>query len=152
MLLTPEGTPQPPSEIVRRLQQINPNLGLMWVPVQDALHGQWGVTMKWAPGDRRYAYIQRGEVAPDSDQDIVVFLPQDCGVDQAYAYFVSRVQVSSRDDVRAMVDRVQLWNRNQTDVNWKPVMDKAMEQVEGLAHGLVRAGSTAKARKRSRDS
>jgi hypothetical protein len=151
MLLDLAGRPAPPSDIVRRLQQVDANLGLLWTPVgDDDRQGRWAVTMKWPPADRRYAYIQRGEVPSDSDFDVVVFLPADCSVDDAFGYFVNRVRSSSREDVKAMVNRVQDWNKTQTDRNWQPVMDTAMEEVQSLAHGLYSGGSTAKRRKRGK--
>lgn len=148
MLTDLSGRPLPPSDIARRLERIDNTLGMVYVQMGANGTGTWAITKKWTPNDPRRAHIQAGNVAPDSDWDVIAYLPADCSVDQAYGYFVSRMKVSTREDVRHMLNNLHKWNEAQTDANWQPVMDEAMSQVEGMAHGLVRAGSTQKRRKR----
>lgn len=148
MLTDLSGRPLPPSDIARRLERIDNTLGMVYVQMGANGTGTWAITKTWTPTDPRRAHIQAGSVKPDEDWDVIAYLPPDCPVEQAYGYFVSRMKTSTREDVRHMLNRVHLWNETQRDANWQPVMDEAMSQVEGMAHGLVRAGSTQKRRKR----
>lgn len=135
MLLGPDGTVQPPQEIVQRLQRIDPNLGVRWMPCGPD-HSYWAVTMTWAPGDPRYQRIFDGNLSPDQNFDMVCQLPIDCDVHDAYAYFCNAVRASKREDVQYLIHRTHLWNREHHDRLWDPVMDEAMAYVETHARTL----------------
>lgn len=135
MLLDANGSAQPPSEIVARLQRIDPNLGIRWMPCGPD-HSYWAVTMAWAPGDPRYERVFSGTLAAEQAFDMVVALPIDCDVQDAYSYFINAVKTSTREDVRHLIHKSHEWNRQHHDRIWDPVMDEAMEFVEGHSRTL----------------
>lgn len=132
MILDRSGLPVPPSGVVERLQQVNPNLGVAWVG--DVGSGWWAITQSWSLTDPRRAMIQRGEVPEDGAFDVIVYLPPDCDVHQAFGYFQQAVQTSNRESVRSMLDRLDEYNRQQVQQNWNLAADPALERA---SHKLV---------------
>jgi hypothetical protein len=133
VVLGPRGLPEPPTDIVRRLQQIHPRLSLIY---QEQYSGgyHWAVILGWPEGDERYKYIQSGELPPGSDYDILCWLPADCSVDEAYGYVVRSFRAGSREEARQLVDRAHKWNEDVKERAWQEVLDEPLNRAE------VRAG------------
>lgn len=108
LLLTDRGLPAPPQDIVRRLRQIDADLGLVWVEGPKC----WAFTIRWRPTDRRQEKRQRGEIAPDGDFDILGYLPADCPADEAFGYFVKSAKRlnGTPDEVNALLSKVHHYN------------------------------------------
>lgn len=102
------GTPVPPSEIVARLKQWEPSLGLKYHAMQ------WAFTWTWKEHDPRRGRIRSGEYSPDDAYDIIGYLPLDCTVDEAPAYAVECLKQYPRDEVRKLVDGVARYNHVET--------------------------------------
>lgn len=106
LILTDRGDPSPPSDIVRRLQQVHESLGLRWCG-----HA-WGLTYRWRADDPRRAMMQSGELSPEHDHDILVYLPTDCSAEEAFGYMERAVTRNwmGRDDIRQLCDRLFHYN------------------------------------------
>jgi len=152
MILDINGTPVAPLEIVTRLQQINPRLGLKFAQLWGQESSWWAITMRWAENDPRRAYIQRGELPEDEDHDIFGWLPLDCSVDDAYGYIVSSFRKGGKQETRDLLDRVHEYNRQHQQQIWKettePVLDDLVHRAGQLAAPTV--GPSAKPRKRGK--
>lgn len=114
VLLNAAGRPQPPSDVVARLQQIDPSLELHFVglPVAGELRQWWTVRGKWRAGDPRWQSVYEGTMTPADAYDLVCQLPLDCSADQAVSYL--EAQVAQRpDDVKRYVQDIRAWNDRQ---------------------------------------
>ncbi|MGP1666029.1 MAG: hypothetical protein ACTS5I_09005, partial [Rhodanobacter sp.] len=131
-----DGLPSPPSDMVARLQAVDPTLNMVFVPGQSMMDGSWAITQKWSPNDPRRRGIIEGKWPATGDHDAIVFLPKDCPLEQAFGYFANAVRRSSKADVRNMMDRLHLFNKQQKEENWAPVMEEAVAQVEANASTL----------------
>lgn len=122
-----------------RLQEIDPRLGVCLVPDRDAPGGcWWAITYWWDENDPRRASIRDGSLPVDHAFDVIVYLPKDCSVDEAYGYLVSRFKAwsGSRDDIRKMLDRVHHYNRQVREATLAPVRELAEELTEANAPTL----------------
>lgn len=138
-LRTLQDVPASAKLIKDRLAEIDPRLGVCIVPDRDAPQGAWwAVTYWWSENDPRRASIRDGSLPLDHAFDILVFLPHDCSVDEAYGYIVSRFKAwsGSRDDVRKLLDRVHLYNRKAREQTLAPVKELADELLEANAPTL----------------
>lgn len=138
MLLDAAGHVQPPADILARLQQIDPRLGLTLSstvdPATDRIRDAWAFTMGWMPDDPRQRYVQDGSTPPDRAFDVLSFLPFDMGVDEAYGYVVKTFkQLKDKPDVHRMLDRVHAYNSN----NRKAILKETVELGEELAEANV---------------
>lgn len=134
MLLNHLGTPEPPSDIVRRLRQVDPDLGMRYVPA--ATGPCWAITLRWPETDARRGDIKRGLRDPAFDWDAVAFLPLDCPPDQAFGYFQRGVRSMTGDRARWLVEHAQEFNRTVTEQAFQGVVDDALEQVESAGSRL----------------
>lgn len=134
VLVTREGLPQASPEILRRLGQVSPRLGLRFYPALQ----QWGVTIQWREQDPRREMAQRGEIGGTETYDLVCFLPTDCAVDEAVAYMVPRMAEHPQQDVRGMMRELLRQNDAQSDANVAPVFEEIMNQVEVLVENRRR--------------
>ncbi len=107
MVLNHRGTPEPSSEIQRRLRQVHPRLELRYIEAFDA---HWAICMRWAENDRRWATIQSNEVDPSRSMDIVGYLPMTCSPDEAPAYLEKSFREYPVDEVRRLTDFVSQYN------------------------------------------
>jgi hypothetical protein len=132
IVLNPLGQPQPPSDIVRRLRQVHPALGLkFYQPGVGA--SAWALTWRWPDADPRREYIRRGQMAADADYDILTWLPLDCPVDQAAGYVERALAHHPREDIKSLVSRVHHYNAEAAvDANWREVETAVMTTAESL--------------------
>ena len=125
--------PIPPSDIVRRLKQIDPHLGLRYYndSRQEGYH--WAVTWDWPANDRRREWIQQGQTPPDRAFDILTFLPSDCDPNDAYGFVVRSMRVASTPEIRKCLEWVARYNDDVTAAQDRQVTDPAMQHAEDLA-------------------
>lgn len=107
MVLSHRGTPEPSSEIQRRLRQVHPRLELRYV---DSVDAHWAICFRWAENDRRWAMIQSNEVDPLRSMDIIGYLPMDCPTEQAPAYLEKSLREYPIDEVKQLVQQVTHYN------------------------------------------
>lgn len=136
MIFDLDGLPSPPSDIVARLQAVDPSLGMKYIPGQSMQDGCWAITQKWSPDDPRRRGILEGKWPANGDHDAVVFVPKDCPPSEAFAFFEGAVRRSSKPDVRNMINRLSEFNKQQKQENWAPVMAEANEMIEANARTL----------------
>lgn len=109
ILVSADGTPVPPQDIVRRLDRVGESVGtefrLHWRPHMKA----WAVMAKWKESDRRNGMIRAGEIA-DYPFDTVAHFPEAANAEEAFHLFVKGLRRSSRDDISKTVDHLVEWN------------------------------------------
>ena len=104
VVLSHRGTPEPSSDIQRRLAAVHPRLFLRFVEVFDA---HWALCMRWEDNDRRYAEMQQQTIDPDRAFDIIGYLPMDCSADNAPGYIERALRQYPSEEVRRVADFIQ---------------------------------------------
>jgi hypothetical protein len=132
LLVNLAAEPIPPSDILRRLKQVHPALGLKFYEPGAGV-SSWAVTWKWRDDDPRRERIRRQEIPPDADIDIIAWLPLGCSVDEAAGFVERAVRHYPRDDIRALCDRLHHYNRVEAvQENWREVESRVMTRAEDL--------------------
>lgn len=139
-ILNAQGVPVLAKEIKDRLANIDPRLGLA---IAKNAEGdgvtKWAVTYWWADSDPRRAEVQAGRLDPKRAFDILGYLPVDCPVDSAFDYIQRRFRVlSSRDDVKKMLDNVHKFNAERRAQIMQPTQDLMNELVETNARHMFK--------------
>lgn len=160
MLYGSDYKPVPPADIVRRLKQINPALGLEFTDPGYEGGGHWAVTWEWPSDDERWKSVQTGEVPKENARDILARLPLDCDASQAYGYVVNSFRAChSREDVQKLLARVEKYNDDLIRQREDEMMAEPLNRVEvrgahimaeALGKRHVRVGPASGARKRGR--
>lgn len=139
MLLTDAGIPQAPSEIVRRLKQINPSLDLIY------LNGPggtcWALAYRWNDTDPRQARIQSGEIPPDRNFDIAGFLPIECSPHEAYGYTVNHLRDTPVADIHKLLDGVERYNAEAQTTDVENLAVQAADEVGATVGAIAAPGS-----------
>lgn len=129
--------PDPPADILARLHQIDPKLGLLWSPkTRDNVTGEivllphWMLTMGWRDDDPRWAMVRRGDMAPGDAFDRIGDLPPDCAVEDAYGWFVANVKRwrGDKDEVTRLLSRAHHFNAQRE----KEIMDDTLSYADEL--------------------
>jgi hypothetical protein len=103
LILSAAGTPEPSSEIQKRLQRVHPDLALKYL----AHIGQsWAVTMQWDANDRRQAQVRAQEIPASKAFDIIGYLPMDCSLDDAPGYLERMLRTFPSDASKRAADFV----------------------------------------------
>lgn len=117
--------PEVPEDVLKRLRQINPQLGLRFYQGTG-----WAVMWKWADTDRRREYIKLGQLPPDEDNDIVCYLPDEIGPEAAVGYVESRCVNHPVSHIAGLVADVAADRARVQEQAFQPVMDEALNQIE----------------------
>lgn len=130
------GVPIPSPVVMERVRAIDPLLDLK--PFRFGDNGiEWAATFKWPADDPRRARIQSGELAPDSDSDIIAFIPLRVSVDEIPAYLEKGLtamrSANQRGYVDQMLSRIRSENQKAPDARWAKVIDTALETFETFA-------------------
>lgn len=135
MLVRADGQPYANPEILARLHEIDGGLGLHFFTGINL----WGVTLKWPPNDPRREMVRRGELG-DDQFDTIAYLPAGCTPDDAYGYIVNNFKAWSgtKDEVKRLLDRVHMYNKQVKADALKPTLDYADELLEANASTLFR--------------
>lgn len=107
VVLSHRGTPEPSSEIQRRLRAVHPRLTLRYV---DAFEEHWAICMTWEENDPRWQNVQSQLIDPSRSMDIIGYLPMRCSVDEAPAYLERALRQFPRQDVQQVADRLMHFN------------------------------------------
>lgn len=107
VVLNHRGTPEPSSEIQRRLAAIHPRLFLKFI---DGITEHWAVCLRWAENDPRWQNVQSEIVNPDRSLDIIGYLPMGCPADEAPSYLEKAFREFPRTDVAKLVDSLGAFN------------------------------------------
>ena len=137
--------PVPPSEIVRRIKQVHPSLGLKWAPgcfwseKRQRMVDSWAITEEWPENDRRRQQARDGKLPLDECHDIIVFLPEDCSADEAYGYIVNKMVANrGKESIKKLLERMHAYNAQQKAANTKEHDDLTNELIEANAGTLFR--------------
>jgi len=123
VVLNHRGTPEPSSEIQRRLTAVHPRLSLKYI---DGADQHWAITMRWDEHDPRWGMVQSQELDPNRSLDIIGYLPMACGMDEAPAYLAKAIRQYPKADIQALTDRVIAFNETTPIAN---AMDAALAEV-----------------------
>lgn len=137
MIVSANGNPEPPSEIQRRLAQIDPALHLRYVSGQS----QWALAIRWNPDDPRRGMIREGAISPDDDWDYLDMVPHGLSADEAYDYVVRGLRRPSafrKDEITKLLERVHVYNKLAEAEAKKPVLEYAEELIEANASTLFK--------------
>ena len=137
MIVSANGNPEPPSEIQRRLAQIDPALHLRFIPGQD----QWALAIRWNPDDKRRGMIREGAMSGGDDWDYLDMVPQGLTAEEAYHYVVRglrRPSMHRKDEITKLLERVHIYNKIAESEAKKPVMEYAEELIEANASTLFK--------------
>jgi len=108
-LLTNErGGPVPPSDVLARVREYSPSLGLRFMPEFD--RSRWALTWEWPVHDRRWARVQSSEIPRDAAYDIIGYLPIDCPLDQAAGYIETHLKNYPIEEIRRLHRKTVAWN------------------------------------------
>jgi len=131
------GIPQAPADVVRRLREIDPNLGLRcyrW-----GVEDQWTVVWHWTETDPRQARVQSGEIDPQTACDILAYLPLEVKPDDVPGYILPMLRSlgnAGYDYAAELQAKVKAANEATKDALWKPTLEKAEERIEQNAGKL----------------
>lgn len=131
-ILNSMGAPEPSPEIRRRLQAIHPKLDLRFV---QTIGTHWAITMKWSDNDRRNEHIQNGTVPPDSNFDIIGYLPLDCSLDEAPAYLSKVLREFPREDVQNLIGRIAKFNETPAQKAVEEAIGEVLDQKDPSKSG-----------------
>lgn len=112
VLVNAAGNPQANSEIVRRLAQIHPDLGLKFSATTPQ---HWMLTMQWPKTDRRWELVQKQEISGEATYTILGWLPLDCPVEQAPSYVERYLRTATSESVRNLTQYVNRYNATAPD-------------------------------------
>lgn len=134
--MTERGVPIPSPSVMERLRLIDPLLDLK--PFRFGDNGiEWAATFKWPADDPRRERIQKGEIPPDQDSDIIAFIPLTVSVDEIPAYLEKGLTAmyagNQRGYVERMLARIRSENQKAPEERWAKVIDRAMEEFETFA-------------------
>lgn len=107
VVLNHRGTPEPSSEVQRRLAAVHPRLSLKFV---DGVDHHWAICMGWDETDPRWGAVQSQTIDPMRSLDIIGYLPMLCGPDEAPAYLTKALKQYPKADVQALTERVIAFN------------------------------------------
>lgn len=109
-IVTPRGEPVPPQEVVARLQRYNQLRGtrysIRWVPSAWGT-SYYGLFEQWAERDQRRERIQRGELDPGRDFDLVTMFPPEVQPAEMMAWLENKFGRLSDDPVGEAQRRVE---------------------------------------------
>lgn len=138
-LLDGDQNPLAPSSVVADLQAINPRLGLNYHIAMNVFM----VTMKWPEHDPRREMIQRGEMAPDADFEILCPVPVNVSLDELTEWVRGQlVRVgATREDVRRMVtENEERAKKANADVLAKAKEDTKEELMKAVTNPAPKVG------------
>lgn len=122
IILNSFGRPVPPLEINKRLKQVHPRLGLMFV---EGIASHWAITMEWAEDDRRREGIRKGDTDPFRAIDIVGYLPMDCSLDEAPSLISQKLRAFPKEEVSKIANRMMMYNKEPA----KEAVEQAIAEV-----------------------
>lgn len=135
-------TPEPPEEVVTRLQQIDPHLNLKFVEyprtedVRDA-DRWWALVWEWPKDDKRYRLVESGAIG-NTPYDILGYLPLDCDVHSAFPYVQNFLLGSrTRPEIGKMVNRIGEFNRDATRKAKNEIDERAGELIENNINPIM---------------
>ncbi len=126
LLVSERGEPLPPSDVVRRLQGLDPALSLAWHPVMAC----WSLKWTWPAGDVRWARVQSGEISEAQAFDVFAFLPKDCAADEAMAYLEKHLERADRSELRRLYEKTMAYNEAHKKKLAEQQVVEAVEQTE----------------------
>lgn len=124
-LLTSErGGPVPPSDVLQRIHEYSPSLGLRFMPDFD--RSRWAFTWEWPAKDLRWARVQSNEIPREAAYDIIGYLPIGCSVDEAGSYVETHLKNYPIEEIRRLHRKTVQWNDTE-------IPKQQVEQVVTLA-------------------
>lgn len=136
IIVSGEGTPLPPSDILRRLKQVDDRLDMVFMPSREG--GHWAIVERWGPNDQRRAMIQRGDMDADADFDMIGYAPVGVSVDDAFGILSKGLRRRSTDRASCakMLDNLLYFNKARQEANKAPIKEFAAEMLDANAANI----------------
>jgi hypothetical protein len=137
VIVNDRGTPEPPTDVVRRLRAVDPKLTLRWGP-----WGAWQLVREWRSGDRRWERVQTERYDPAMAFDVIGHIPNDCSTEQVPAY-VERLlrEWGNADEAKRMLDQMDHYHTGTATADVQEAVEEAIEAtVAEVAAPLVKKG------------
>jgi hypothetical protein len=149
LILNSAGKPEPSPEIGRRLLAIHPGLHLRFVDMFDS---QWAVCMNWQENDRRWRLVQEGVLGAGGSYDIIGYIPQECGLDEAPAYLERMFRQYRGENAEELFQKVHEFNeapaREAAEQALAEVLDRA-DPSKAVANTIISVPKAAPKRRRT---
>lgn len=111
-----DGRPLPPPELLAKLKQYDPRIGLFYT------NAAWAITEAWREDDQRRQWIQSGEMQPEMAFDICGYLPVNCALEEAPAYIERELRSWTAEQFAGLRAAVNHWN----DAQQTAIMENAV--------------------------
>ena len=135
--------PLPLTNVVESLRRVDDRLDLKYVVyhhrdgVNTNRDERWAIILRWSETDPRRVMIQRGQMDPGADFDVMAYLPLDCSPEEAFHYFASSAkQFHRKDDVERLLSRIDKYNEKVTSDAKQSTVDLAEELISTNAPTL----------------
>lgn len=141
VIVNDRGTPEPPTDVVRRLRAVDPKLTLRWGP-----WGAWQLVREWRSGDRRWERVQTERYDPAMAFDVIGHIPNACSVDEVPAY-VERLlrEWSNADEATQMLKAMDHYHTGTaTSAVAEAVQEAIEETVATVTAPIVKKGRRTK--------
>lgn len=141
VMVNDRGTPEPPTDVVRRLRAVDPKLTLRWGP-----WGAWQLVREWREMDRRWERVQQQEYDREMAFDVIGHIPNQCGVHEVPAY-VERLlrEWSNADEAVAMLKQMDHYHTGAPTAEVEAQVQEAVEAtVAEVTAPLVKKGRRTK--------
>lgn len=123
VIVNDRGTPEPPTDVVRRLRAVDPKLTLRWGP-----WGAWQLVREWRASDRRWERVQTERYDPAMAFDVIGHIPNDCSADEVPALAARLIREwPNADEAKQMLDN---WNHYHTGAATSEVQDAVEAAIE----------------------
>ena len=137
VIVNDRGTPEPPTEVVRRLRAVDPKLTIRW-----GGWGYWELIQEWKDDDPRWRLVQAGQYDPARAYVIIGTIPNSCSTDEVPAY-VERLlrQWPDAEDAKRMLDKMDSYHTGTATEQVQEVVEEAIEAtVAEVSAPLVKKG------------
>lgn len=137
VIVNDRGTPEPPTDVVRRLRAVDPKLTLRWGP-----WGAWQLVREWREGDRRWERVQTERYDPEMAFDVIGHIPTQCGVHEVPAY-VERLlrEWSNADEATKMLQAMDHYHTGAATAEVEAQVQEAVEAtIAEVTAPLVKKG------------
>jgi hypothetical protein len=137
VIVNDRGTPEPPTDVVRRLRAVDPKLTLRWGP-----WGAWQLVREWRSGDRRWERVQTERYDPEMAFDVIGHIPNDCSAEQVPALAERCIREwANADEAKRMLDSWDHYHTGAATTDVQEVVEEAIEAtVAEVAAPLVKKG------------
>lgn len=126
--------PEPNRDVLRTLKAVDEKLDMRYLPIGA---GCWALTEKWGDNDPRRERIRRNEMPPNMDFDVLGFIGDEMGAEDALAVLTAqlRQRADTKPEYQTMLTNCILQNAIQAKANVAGTREFAHEMLEASSVG-----------------